>query len=87
MSLTAHRVIQVVVLGFCGLVVMGLGFFHREMLENNVTRTATFTLYKNLPPPPRGPAFCPLVSLGNYGVSAPCDFQPPFIWWLRHRQD
>jgi hypothetical protein len=56
-------------------------------LADNFTRTNTYTLYRTLPPPPVGPRFCPLADTGKYGLVGPCNFVPPFVWWLeRHRQ-
>ena len=37
----------------------GGGFFWRDQLAGNFTRTNTYTLYSTLPPPPVGPRFCP----------------------------
>ena len=48
--------------------------------------TVTYTLYKNLPPAPQGPSFCKAVSIDGYGLMRPCDYKPPFVWWLHHKQ-
>ena len=41
--------------------------------------------YRTLPPAPAGPRFCPLAETGNYGLVGPCNFVPPFVWWLERR--
>jgi hypothetical protein len=80
-----ERVFQVAVFAVAGFMVLGGGFFWREALADNFTRSETYTLYKSLPPPPLGPRFCPVVDSGRYGLVMPCNFQPPFVWWLQHR--
>jgi len=25
------------------------------------------------------------VDTGSYGLVLPCDYRPPFVWWLQHR--
>jgi len=47
----------------------------------------TYTLYSKLPPPPKGPAFCSHALLAPYGIVTPCNLEPPFVWWLLHRND
>ena len=76
----------IVVGGWCAFMILGGGFFWTEPLPGNVTKTLTYTLYSRLPPPPQGPAFCSHVLFGRYGVVMPCDFEPPFLWWLRQRK-
>ena len=78
-----ERIFQVIVFTVAGFMVWGGGFFWREAVIGNFTRTETYTLYKSLPPWPLGPRFCPVVDTGNYGLVMPCDFKPPFIWWLK----
>jgi hypothetical protein len=43
-------------------------------------------LYRTVPPPPAGPSFCPFLDTGQYGFVGPCNFVPPFVWWLEKRQ-
>lgn len=76
-------IFMVVVGGWCAFMILGGGFFRTEALPNNVTKTLTYTLYAKLPPPPKGPAFCQHFLFGRYGVVMPCDYEPPFLWWLR----
>lgn len=80
-----ERIFQVAVFAVAGFMVLGGGFFWREALADNFTRSETYTLYKSLPPPPLGPRFCPVIDTGKYGLVMPCNFQPPFVWWLERR--
>jgi hypothetical protein len=81
----AQRAFQVVVFGGAAFMALGGGFFRQEMLPGGAARTVTYTLYKSLPPPPDGPSFCKAVTIGDYGLMRPCDYRPPFVWWLQHR--
>jgi hypothetical protein len=81
----AERVFQVAVFVVAGFMVLGGGFFWRQALAGDFTQSETYTLYKSLPPPPAGPRFCPVVDTGSYGLVLPCDYRPPFVWWLQHR--
>jgi len=65
-----ERVFQVTVFVIAGFMVLGGGFFWREALADNFTRTQTYTLYKHLTPPPLGPRFCPVVDTGTYCLVA-----------------
>ena len=80
-----QRIFQVVGGGLCAFMILGGGFFWTESLPENFTRTNTYTLYSKLPPPPDGPAFCSHALFGQYGVVMPCNFEPPFLWWLRRK--
>jgi hypothetical protein len=81
-----QRFIIFVVGPFCLFMILGGGFFWTETLPYNVTRTMTYTLYSKLPPPPNGPAFCSHVLFEQYGVVMPCNYQPPFLWWLMRKR-
>ena len=81
----AERVFQLAVFVVAGFMVLGGGFFWRQALAGDFTRSETYTLYKSLPPPPAGPRFCPVMEMGSYGLVLPCDYRPPFVWWLQHR--
>ena len=81
----AERIFQVMVFVIAGFMAWGGGFFWRDQLAENFTRTNTYTLYRTLPPPPVGPRFCPLVDTGSYGLVRPCNLVPPFVWWLERR--
>lgn len=83
-NIIAHRLIQVCLLVFSAFMILGGGFFWQQGLADNFTKTTTYTLYTTLPPPPEGPSFCKVVTIEKYGLVMPCDFQPPFVWWLRH---
>ena len=82
-----ERIFQVTVFVVALFMVLGGGFFRREAMAGNFTETQTYTLYKSLAPPPTGPRFCPVVDTGRYGLVMPCDYKPPFIWWLQHHKD
>lgn len=79
-----ERIFQVIVFVVAAFMVLGGGFFWREARADNFTESETYTLYKSLPPPPAGPRFCPVVDTGTYGLVMPCDYKPPFVWWLQH---
>jgi hypothetical protein len=81
----AERIFQVVIFTGAAFMALGGGFFHEARLESNATRTVTYTLYKSLPPPPQGPYFCKAVTVGDYGLMLPCDYKPPFVWWLQRK--
>jgi hypothetical protein len=80
-----QRVFQAVVFVTAGFMVLGGGFSYRDTLAEGYVRTLTYTLYKTLPPPPKGPRYCPIAAVGGYDLVLPCNFVPPFIWWLEHR--
>jgi hypothetical protein len=80
-----ERVFQVAVFVIAAFMIWGGGFFWRQAVADNYTQTQTYTLYKSLTPPPRGPRFCPVADTGSYGLVLPCNFVPPFVWWLQHR--
>jgi len=82
-----ERIFQITVFVIAGFMAWGGGFFWRDQLAGNFTRTNTYTLYRTLPPPPVGPRFCPLADTGTYGLAGPCNFVPPFVWWLERRLD
>jgi hypothetical protein len=81
----AQRIFQLVVFGGAAFMALGGGFFREKALPDNASRTVTYTLYKSLPPPPRGPSFCKAVTVNGYGLMRPCNYKPPFVWWLQHR--
>jgi hypothetical protein len=80
-----ERIFQIAVFGVAIFMVWGGGFFHREGLAYDLTRTLTYTLYRSLPPWPAGPRFCQILSVDDYGLVMPCDGKPPFLWWVRHK--
>lgn len=82
MSSGAHRTIQIVLLFFCLFFLLGGGLFRVETLSDGTTETTTLTAYKTLPPPPKGPSFCKVLTLGDRGIVWPCDLKPPFLYWL-----
>ncbi len=76
-----HRIVQIVVGGFCIFMIIGGGFARRERVEGGV-RTTILTIYKALPPPPAGPSYCSILDYADRRLVLPCDFKPPFIGWL-----
>lgn len=78
-----ERAFQLTVFVVAGFMVWGGGFFWRDHLADNFTRTSTYTLYRSLPLAPAGPRFCEMVEAGDYGLVRPCDLTPPFVWWLK----
>ena len=85
MSRGTHRTIQIALLAFCLFFLLGGGLFRVRTLPGGTIETTTLTFYKTLPPPPKGPAFCKVLRLGNRGIVWPCDLKPPFLYWLRQR--
>jgi hypothetical protein len=80
-----HKVVQATLLFFSLYMLCGFGVSWRDTLPSGVVKTTTYTLYRTVPPPPEGPRFCQLVDMGKYGAVGPCNFVPPFIWWLEKR--
>ena len=80
-----HQVVQAVLLFFSLYMLCGFGVSWQEVLPDGRTKTTTYTLYRTVPPPPVGPRFCTFVTAGTYGAVGPCNFVPPFIWWLEKR--
>jgi len=66
--------------------ILGGAFVYREDLPTGLYNNYTLTMYKTLPPAPRGPAYCNFVSSGVYALALPCNFKPPFIGWLQGRR-
>jgi len=81
-----ERIFQFLVFGLAIFMVCGGGFSRWESLPGEGIRTVTYTLYRTLPPPPQGPTSCKILTAGDYGLVMPCDYQPPFVWWLQHRR-
>ena len=83
----SERIFVIVGGGLCAFMIWGGGFFWTVALPNNVTKTSTYTLYSRLPPPPQGPVFCSHILFEQSGIVTPCNLEPPFVWWLLHRND
>lgn len=66
--------------------ILGGSFVYRENLPSGLYNSYMLTMYKTLPPAPRGPAYCNFLPVGSVALALPCDFKPPFVWWLQHRQ-
>jgi hypothetical protein len=82
----AERIFQIAVFAAAVFMAWGGGLSRWESLPGEATRTVTYTLYRTLPLPPTGPAFCKILTVGDYGLVMPCDFKPPFIGWLQGRR-
>ncbi|HET7086410.1 MAG TPA: hypothetical protein VFI23_16675 [Rhizomicrobium sp.] len=61
----------------------GGAFVWRENLPSGLYNLYTITMYKTLPPAPKGPSYCNFLNLGPYGLALPCNLKPPFIGWLQ----
>ncbi|HEY0266430.1 MAG TPA: hypothetical protein VGC16_06740 [Rhizomicrobium sp.] len=77
------RVIAIAIWMVCLYGVLGGAFAYRENLPSGLYNRYVLTMYKTLPPPPRGPAYCDFLAIDAYALAAPCDFKPPFIGWLQ----
>ena len=77
------RVTATLIWTVCIYGILGGAFVWRENLPNGLYNSYTLTMYKTLPPPPRGPAYCNFVSAGAYALALPCSLKPPFIGWLQ----
>ena len=67
----------------CIFSLLGGAFTYRENLPSGLYNRYTLTLYKTLPPPPKGPAYCDLLTIGDYALAFSCSGKPPFIGWLQ----
>jgi hypothetical protein len=79
------RTIAIVIWTVCIYGALGGSFAYHEDLADGGSKSFLLTMYKTLPPPPKGPSYCPFLTMGDYALARPCDWKPPFIWWLQHR--
>ena len=77
------RIVAIAIWTVCIYGILGGSFTMREDLPNGLYNRYTLTMYKTLPPAPRGPSYCDFLNAGAYGLAFPCDFKPPFIGWLQ----
>ncbi len=63
--------------------VLGGGFVYRQDLPSGLYNRYTITMYKTLPPAPKGPAYCDFLTISAYALTFPCNLKPPFIGWLQ----
>jgi hypothetical protein len=77
------RVVVIVLWTFCIYGILGGAFVYREDLPTGLYNNYTLTMYKTLPPAPRGPSYCNFVSIDVFALALPCNFKPPFIGWLQ----
>ena len=62
---------------------LGGAFVYREILPSGLYNRYTLTLYKTLPAPPKGPAYCDFLDVEVYALAFSCSGKPPFIGWLQ----
>ena len=79
------KVIAIVVWTVCIYGLLGGSFAWREDQADGRHNDYLLTMYKTLPPARQGPAYCHFLELGSYALARPCDWKPPFVWWLQHR--
>ncbi len=77
------RVAVIAVWIFCIYGIIGGGFVYREDLPSGLYNSYMITMYKTLPPAPRGPAYCNFLDIRPFALTLPCNFKPPFIGWLQ----
>jgi len=79
----AFRVIAILIWTVCIYGLVGGAFAWREDLPSGLYNRYVLTMYKTLPPPPKGPAYCNFLTISSYALAFPCDGKPPFIGWLQ----
>jgi hypothetical protein len=62
---------------------LGGAFAYRENLPSGLYNRYILTMYKTLPLPPKGPAYCDILTLDVYALAFSCSGKPPFIGWLQ----
>lgn len=67
----------------CVFSMLGGAFVWRQDLPSGLYNRYTLTLYKSLPPPPAGPAYCDFLTVDAYALAFSCSGKPPFIGWLQ----
>ena len=77
------RIVAIVIWTFCIYGFLGGSFVYRENLPTGQYNLYILTMYKTLPPAPKGPSYCNFLNFGPYGLALPCDLKPPFIGWLQ----
>ena len=81
-----HKIIWTVAIAIwipCLFGVLGGAFVYRQDLPSGLYNRYILTLYKTLPPPPKGPAYCDFLTVGSFALAFSCSGLPPFIGWLR----
>jgi hypothetical protein len=79
----AIRITATLIWTVCIYGILGGAFVYREKLPGGFTESTMLTMYKTLPPAPRGPAYCNFLDAGALALALPCDFKPPFVGWLQ----
>ena len=77
------RIVAIVIWTVCIFGFLGGSFVYRENLPTGQYNLYILTMYKTLPPPPKGPAYCNFLTISSYALAFPCDGKPPFIGWLQ----
>ena len=67
----------------CMFCLVGGAFTYRENLPSGLYNRYTLTMYKTLPPPPAGPAYCDFLTMDVYALAFSCSGKPPFVGWLQ----
>ena len=67
----------------CLFSLVGGAFTYRENLPSGLYNRYILTMYKSLPLPPKGPAYCDFLAVGAYALAFSCSGKPPFIGWLQ----
>jgi hypothetical protein len=77
------KTVAIVIWTVCIFGVLGGSFAYHEDLGDGASKSFLLTMYKTLPPAPKGPAYCHFLEIGNAALAKPCDWKPPFIGWLQ----
>jgi hypothetical protein len=77
------RTVAIVIWVICLYGILGGAFVYREDLPDGLYNSYMLTMYKTLPPAPKGPAYCNFLTLGSVALARPCNDKPPFIGWLQ----
>ena len=67
----------------CLFSIAGGAFTYCQDLPSGLYNRYILTMYKTLPAPPRGPAYCDFLTVGTYALAFSCSGKPPFIGWLQ----
>ena len=77
------RIAVIAIWTICVYGMLGGAFVWREDQPSGLYNRYMVTMYKTLPPTPRGPAYCDFLSMCPVALALPCSFKPPFIGWLQ----
>ena len=77
------KVIAIVIWTVCIYGLLGGSFSYHQDMADGRYNSYLLTMYKTLPPPPRGPRYCNFLVIGDYALARPCSWIPPFVGWLQ----